>query len=326
MLSLSDSSIGVCFIVDGNKRLIGLVTDGDIRRALLEGYSLDSKILPFTQTKFLAVYQKASRAEVLDLMKARFIEQIPVLDESGEVVGVHLLRQMLGAQEKSNAAVIMAGGRGERLKPLTDSIPKPMVRVAGRPILERIVLHLVGFGIRQIYISVNYLAHIIEDHFGNGQNYGCHIEYLREETPMGTGGPLSLLSTRFDSPLLVLNGDLITQANLDDMLALHSIENNMITIGIREFTQQVPFGCLELENGIVKSIVEKPLISKTINAGIYAFSPEVLGSIPKNASFPITSLIEKSLVEGLRVGVFPLDEDWIDVGRPEELYKARGKN
>ena len=324
MQSLSKSSMGICLIVDKDKKLTGILTDGDIRRALLNGASLNSHLLPHIQRSFLSVSKHVSRSEVLDLMKARSIEQVPVLSDSGKVIGVHLLRQILGAHEKPNAAVIVAGGRGERLKPLTDIIPKPMVRVAGRPILERIVLHLVGYGIRKIFISVNYLASMIEDHFGNGQNYGCQIEYLREETPLGTGGPLSLLPRGIESPTLVLNGDLITQANLDAMLNLHSIEKNMITVGTREFTHQVPFGCLEVEYGEVKAIVEKPIMSRTINAGIYAFSPEVLGSITKNSSFPITSLIEKSLVEGHRVGVFPVDEEWIDVGRPEELNKARG--
>ncbi len=324
MQSLSKSCMRICLIIDNNKKLTGILTDGDIRRALLNGASLNSGLLPYIQRSFLAVSKDVSRSEVLDLMKARFIEQVPVLSESGEVLGVHLLRQMLGAHDKPNAAVIMAGGRGERLKPLTDTIPKPMVRVAGRPILERIILHLVGYGIRKIFISVNYLASMIEDYFGNGQNYGCHIEYLREESPLGTGGPLSLLPRGMKMPTLVLNGDLITQANLDAMLNLHSIEKNMITVGTREFTHQVPFGCLEVEYGEVKAIVEKPIMSRTINAGIYAFSPDVLDAIPPQSSFPITALIEKSIFDGHRVGAFPVDEDWIDVGRPEELSKARG--
>ncbi len=324
MLSLSDSCVGASLVVNAEFKLLGIVTDGDIRRAILSGAALADNILPFMQAEFLSVPVEAPRAEVLDLMKSRFIEQVPVLDKNGKVVGIHFLRQMLGSVEKPNLAVIMAGGRGERLKPLTDKVPKPMVRVAGRPILERIVLHLVGQGIRKIYISVNYLAEQIEMHFKNGHNFGCEIQYLREDAPLGTGGSLSLINEQINAPFIVLNGDLITQANFDEMLNKHHLENNYITLGIREYTQNIPFGCVEIDSGRVKSITEKPVLSKIINAGIYIFSPDNLKNIPPNSFFPITGLIERALESGQRVGVFPVDEEWADIGRPEELHKARG--
>jgi hypothetical protein len=193
MQAIDRGACEIAFVVDASEKLLGTVTDGDVRRALLAGATLEDPVGPVMNRRFTAVDENASRAEVLDLMKARTLGQVPVTDSQGRLVGLHLLREMLGREEKPNWAVVMAGGRGERLRPLTDSIPKPMVCVAGRPILERIVLHLVGQGIRRIFLAVNYMADVIEDHFGDGRSFGCGIQYLREVRPLGTGGALALL-------------------------------------------------------------------------------------------------------------------------------------
>jgi dTDP-glucose pyrophosphorylase/predicted transcriptional regulator len=315
---------GIALVVENDLRLLGTVTDGDIRRAILSGSPLDSRISEHMQRNFIPVGLAAGRAEVLDLMRARSIEHIPIVDLKGKLVGLHVMREIIGAVTRSNWAVIMAGGRGERLRPLTEKVPKPMLRVAGRPILERILLHLVGYGIREIFISVNYMCEIIEGHFRDGSAFGCNIRYLHEDKPLGTAGALSLLPEIPLNPVLVMNGDLITQADIDAMLKIHSCEANAITVGVREFSQQVPFGCIELRNGMVHSIVEKPVISKIINAGIYVLSPDVFRIIPKKTNYLMTTLLEESLNLGHRVGVYPVEEEWVDVGRHEELLKARG--
>jgi dTDP-glucose pyrophosphorylase len=324
MHALNRGAIGIALVVDSNQCLVGTVTDGDIRRAILSGSPLDSRINLHMQRNFIPVGLAAGRAEVLDLMRARSIEHIPIVDLKGKLVGLHVMREIIGAVTRSNWAVIMAGGRGERLRPLTEKVPKPMLRVAGRPILERIVLHLVGYGIREIFLSVNYMSEMIEGHFGDGSAFGCKIRYLHEDQPLGTAGALSLLPEIPLNPVLVMNGDLITQADIDAMLKIHSSEANAITVGVREFSQQVPFGCIELRNGMVHSIVEKPVISKIINAGIYVLSPDVFRTIPKKTNYPMTTLLEESLNLGHRVGVYPVEEEWVDVGRHEELLKARG--
>jgi dTDP-glucose pyrophosphorylase len=324
MHSISLGAIGIALVVDGAQCLMGTVTDGDIRRAILSGSPLDSRISEHMQRNFTPVGVAAGRVEVLDLMRARSIEHIPIVDLKGKLVGLHVMREIIGAVTRSNCAVIMAGGRGERLRPLTEKVPKPMLLVAGRPILERIVLHLVGYGIREIFLSVNYMSEMIVGHFGDGSAFGCKIRYLHEDQPLGTAGALSLLPEIPLNPVLVMNGDLITQADIDAMLKIHSSEAHAITVGVREFSQQVPFGCIELQNGMVHSIVEKPVITKIINAGIYVLSPRVFQHIPKKTNYPMTTLLEEALNLGRRVGVYPVEEEWVDVGRHEELLKARG--
>ena len=218
----------------------------------------------------------------------------------------------------------MAGGRGERLRPLTDALPKPMVRVAGRPILERIVLHLVGFGIRRIFLSVNYLAEVIEQHFGDGAAYGCSIEYLRKRQPLGTGGSLSLLPERPSDPLLVLNGDLVTQFNVAGMLDIHAQAGHAITMGVREYSHAVPYAVLDVAGGRITRISEKPDISWPVNAGIYVLSPSLLDRIPRDVPYMVPALIETCLEKGECVGAFWIEDDWLDVGRQRELRQARG--
>src|SRR5512146_1905804 len=181
MIALEKGSLEVALMIDESGRLVGIMTDGDIRRALIRGSSVDDRVADHMQRNFVSVGPRAGRAEVIDLMQARFIQQIPVVDGDGKLAGLHLLRDVIGAPERSNWAVIMAGGRGARLAPLTDLLPKPMLRVAGRPILERIVLHCVSQGVRRIFVAINYLGHVIRDHFGDGSRFGVRIEYLAED-------------------------------------------------------------------------------------------------------------------------------------------------
>jgi NDP-sugar pyrophosphorylase family protein len=216
----------------------------------------------------------------------------------------------------------MAGGRGTRLGPVTENIPKPMVRVAGRPILERLILHLVGFGIRRIFLSVNYLADVISGHFGDGAKFGCRIEYLRESEPLGTGGALSLLKEKPASPLIVLNGDLVTQVNLADMLDFHGRGRYAATMGVRQYTHQVPFGCVELQGDRVVGLEEKPILDRCVNAGVYVLEPSLLARVPKSA-YPITALFEDCLAKKEPVGAFEIREDWIDVGHRDQLKQAQ---
>jgi dTDP-glucose pyrophosphorylase len=323
MFGLGRGAAGIVLVVDGNQRLVGTVTDGDIRRALLDGATLGSPVQAHMQRKFTAVSTAAPRAEVLDLMRARRIEQVPIVDADGKLVGLHVLREIIGSVERPNWAVIMAGGRGERLRPLTDRLPKPMIRVAGKPILERIVLHLVGFGIRDIYISVNYLGEVIRTHFGDGSAFGCRIHYLTEDKPLGTGGALSMLPETPRHPLLVMNGDLITQVDLGAMLQFHQQGGYKITVAVEEYAHTVPFGCLEVDGDRVARLEEKPVLSRLINAGIYALSPEVLARVPRDKAFPITALIEQSVAVGDSVGAFRIKDDWLDVGRPDQLKQAQ---
>jgi dTDP-glucose pyrophosphorylase len=324
MLAIQQGNMGIAFILDERQRLVGTMTDGDVRRALLQGKSMGDPLLPHVQTRFTSVLPGVSRAEVLDLMQARGISQIPIVDGEGELKSVHLLREIVGAMERPNWAVVMAGGQGVRLRPITEHLPKPMIRVAGRPILERIVLHLVGYGFREIFLSVNYLAHLIEEHFGDGDRFGCRIHYLREEKAMGTCGALALLPDRPSHPVLVMNGDLVTQVKLDGLLNYHEAGEFAATIGVRRYYHRVPYGCLCLAgNGTVVSLEEKPLLERWVNAGVYLLSPGVIETVPREY-FLMTSLLEGLIKDGRTLGAFEIEEDWIDVGQGEQLTMARG--
>ena len=323
---LDRESLEIALVVGSDGKLLGTLTDGDIRRAILSGVSLESVASKFMQRRFTAVGPQTSRAEVLDLMRAIILQQIPIVDEAGRLVGLHLLREILGASQRPNWAVVMAGGRGERLRPITDLLPKPMVKVAGRPILERIVLHLVGFGIRRIFISVNYMGDVIVRHFKNGDDLGCGIEYLKEAKPLGTGGALSLLPEKPDCPFLMVNGDLLTHFNVEKMLAFHSEGGFKATVGAQEYIHTVPYGVIEREGDRITGVREKPTQTWLANAGIYVIGPDLVERVPKDTYFPLPALVEECLDRGESIGVFPIKEDWIDVGHPKELQRARGEN
>ncbi|MGE3991814.1 nucleotidyltransferase family protein [Pseudorhodoplanes sp.] len=311
-------------VCDSSDRIVGLISDGDVRRALLSGRTLDMPASDVMTRDFFTVAPEIDRASVLDVMMARSFPYVPVLDHDGRLIAVHFLRDLMGATRKPNVAVVMAGGRGTRLRPVTEAIPKPMIEVAGRPMLERIVLHLVGHGIQTIYIAVNFMADVIERHFGDGRALGCRIEYLRETTPLGTGGALALLPERPAHPFLVLNADLVSRANLTAMLDAHMQRQHAATIGVGPYQVQIPFGTVREQGGRLLSIAEKPTLDFLINRGIYVLDPSALDHVPHQRDFPITDLFEALLAARKNVGVFNFDDPWIDVGHFEDLRRAQG--
>lgn len=326
MRTLEEGMVRIAVVVDDNQRMVGLLTDGNIRRALLGGDPVTAPLAPYVQRNFVSVGPQAGRAEVLELMQARTIEQIPIIDDQKRLRGLHLLHEILGASPRLNWAVVLAGGQGSRLRPLTVGVPKPMLKVAGRPILERIILHLVGFGIQRVFISVNYLADVIRDYFGSGERFGCRIEYLEEEQPLGTGGCLSLLPESPTVPLLVLNGDLVTQFDANKLFDYHRSGRFALTVGTREHQYTVPFGVLDSDGGVVRAIQEKPTLSWETNAGIYVVSPELCRRVPKDRVFHMPALVDDCLARNEAVGAYRIEEDWIDVGRVKDLSRARGDN
>ncbi len=324
MMAIERGASEIALVVNDKESMVGTLTDGDVRRALLSGAALDSPLEPWQQKKFKYVRQGAGRAEVMDLMKALTISQVPELDDKGRVLALHRLVDTVGHPARPNCAVIMAGGKGTRLGALTQNLPKPMIHVAGRPILERLVLHVVSSGIRHIYLSINYLGHMVEEHFGDGSRFGCKIEYLRERKPLGTGGALGILPVLPEHPIVVMNGDVVTQADLGAMLRFHDSMGYKATMGVREYTHSIPFGCVEVGyQGQLHGIVEKPTIRQDINAGIYVISPSLLTIIPQDRDYPITHLFAYCLDDGAKVGAFRITDDWIDVGQPEQLRQAR---
>ena len=325
MVAIDRGACGIALVLDEAGKLLGIMTDGDIRRAVLAGAALQDSVKPHVMRTYKSVSPDVGRSEVLDLMRTHHLSQIPIVDEQGKLVGLHLLREIIGAVERPNWAVIMAGGRGERLRPLTDSLPKPMIKVAGRPILERIVLHLLGFGIRRIFLAVNYLSGVVEEHFCDGTRFGCRIDYLRESQPLGTGGALSLLTEKPEDPLLVLNGDLLTEFDVGSMIAFHVQGGYAATMGVHDYVQSVPFGVLDIAEGRILGIREKPTMTYPTNAGIYVLNPALLERVPRDTTYTIPALIEDCVARGEPVGAFRIEDDWLDVGRPQELRRARGE-
>ena len=325
MAAIDAGASGIVMIIGENDQLEGLMTDGDIRRLLLAGAEMNSSITPGINHNYTSVSPEVPRADVLDMMNARGIEQIPIVDKNKKLVGIHSISSIVAKDTLPNWTIIMAGGQGTRLGKLTEDTPKPMLKVAGRPILERIILHLVGSGIRKIYLAVNYLSHIIEDHFGDGSEFGCEIHYLHEDTPLGSGGALALLDEKPEHPLIVMNGDLVTDFHVRRMLDYHSRGGYLATMGLNYYSHQVPFGCVSIDSGAIKALKEKPLLNELINCGIYTLSPELLDRI-KPEFFPITNLFEDCLQKGEPLGGYIIKEEWADIGLPEELSTAQGKS
>lgn len=325
METIQRAGAGIALAINDDLQLIGTISDGDIRNALLQGYSLNSPVLPHINQHCFSVHTSVSRAEILDIMHARWFEQVPVVDEQNRVIGLHLLHDIVGRESRPNWAIVMAGGKGTRLRPLTETVPKPMIKVAGRPILERIILHLVSYGIQKIFISVNYLSDIIEDYFQDGAAYGIEVEYIRENMALGSGGSLSLLPEIPKHPMLVMNGDLIIDTNYAEMLNFHMENRFYATMGVYPYFHEVPYGCVETEGNRLVSIEEKPVLEKQVNAGVYVLSPEAIASIPEKTAFPITTLFEDAINKNLSCGTFSIEKEWLDIGTPQQLRTARGE-
>lgn len=321
--TIDQGSLQVALSCDDQGVLRGLLTDGNIRRALLAGASLESSVEPYLRRDFIHLSPTDSRAAALDLMQSLRIKHVPILAQDRRLVGLHLIDYLVSPALLPNQAFVLAGGQGRRLRPYTEHLPKPMLKVAGRPILERLVLHLAGHGIRRITLATGYLAHLVEEHFQDGRRFGCEISYLREETPLGTAGPLGLLRPRPVDPLLVLNGDLVTQFDVQQMLTRHQAEGNHLTVGVKVYSHQVPFGCVTVQDGRVQSVEEKPSLVRLVNAGIYVLQPEVVAAIAERQPLQMPDLIGQLLEQGRPVGAFELTDDWIDVGLKENLEKAR---
>ncbi len=329
MRAIDVGAVEIALVVDDARVLLGTLTDGDIRRALLGGASLQDPVLPYARADFTSLGVEADRAWALDLMISRDLAQIPVVDTTGHLVGLHLLRDIVGRPTRPETAVIMAGGKGTRLHPLTETIPKPMLKVAGRPILERIVLHLVGAGITHIHLAVNYRADQIEDWFGDGTDFGCRITYLHEQTdhPLGTAGALSLLPEEVlcgSHPVLVMNGDVVTSFDPVLLLDRHRFNAPLATVGATRYSHHVPFGVLHVKDAELVGVAEKPEVTWRVSAGINVLSPEALRQVPADVRYDMTQLIEACGERG-SVLVHMLDEEWIDIGRNDDLRLARGE-
>lgn len=317
-------------VVDDDDRVVGTLTDGDVRRALLAGGGLDMPVGIAMHREPLTATDGSPDGYLLDLLRSKNVVALPLVDNCGRFLRlVHLTD--LGAIEGACGpggdgfafAVIMAGGEGVRLRPLTQSVPKPMVDVGGVPMLERQVRRLALAGIKRVFLAVNYLGEIIERHFEDGRSFGVRIEYLREREKLGTAGALSLLPERPEGPILVMNGDIVTTSDFGSLLAFHRSYEAHITVAAVDYRVNIPYGVLRSEGPLVTELTEKPSQRFLCNAGIYAIAPQCLGLIEAGRACDITDLIDTCLKLRHPVAVFPVHEYWSDIGTPDDLEKAR---
>lgn len=322
MKAIDRTGLEVALVCDAGRTLLSVVTDGDIRRRLIGGGSLSDPIRDVGCKSYTSVSATTDRSEALRIMIEHGFKCVPVVDGARRLLDLHTLTLALGGHRSQSWAVVMAGGKGERLGDLTHAIPKPMLPVGDRPILERLINLLVSHGFQRIFISVNYLSKMIKDHFGDGSRFHCRIDYLDEDQPLGTGGALTLLPEKPRHPLLVMNGDLVTNINLSHMMEYHREHRFAATMALREHTVKVPFGVVEFSNGVVEKLREKPSLHYHINAGIYILEPAVIELIKPACLYPITNLLEECLMTGRPLGAYPIHQNWSDVGLPEEYRNA----
>jgi dTDP-glucose pyrophosphorylase len=312
----------IALVADREDRLLGVVTDGDVRRAILKGVPLTSAVNGVMNPSPVTVSQGTCADEQLAVMRRQSVHQLPIVNGGNLLVGLVLIDDLIGAAEKPNWVVLMAGGLGSRLRPLTESMPKPMLVVRGRPILEGILENLVNEGFRRFFISVNYRADMIIKHFGDGSSWGIEINYLREEARLGTAGALALLPAAPGYPLIVMNGDLLTRASVSSLLEFHAAQGAAATMAVREYELQVPYGVVRTSGAQITAVEEKPVQKFFINAGIYALSPEALAHIPRDAAFDMPTLFARLHAAGALTSAFPLHDFWLDIGRLEDYVQA----
>ena len=312
----------VALVVSRDGHLLGTVTDGDVRRALLRGQELDGPVRQAMPSEFRSLPVTATARDALKLMRAHSLHQVPVVDQSGRVAGIYVMDALDTPDSLPNTVVIMAGGEGLRLRPLTNDTPKALLPVGDRPILEIILNQCAEAGFSKFVISVNYLKERIKSFAGDGSRFGVDITYVEEDEPSGTAGSLSLLKGLGDEPLIVMNGDVLTRVNFRDLLRSHLQVGAHATVCARRHETPVPFGILHMEGVDIVAIDEKPVFSHLVNAGIYVLQPSILDLIPPSTYLNMTELLNLALNRGRRVCAFPLHEYWLDIGLPETLMRA----
>lgn len=319
---------GIALVTEAGGRLRGTITDGDIRRAILAHQDMETPIQAFLDARVTLPSEPVTAAvgtdpaTLLALMSSQSIRQVPLLDEAGCVVDLAVLEDLLPISGPGMRAVIMAGGFGTRLMPLTEDLPKPMLPVGGRPLMEHIIEQLQQAGIRHVNVSTHYKPKTIIEHFGDGQAFGVDLKYVNEDRPLGTAGALGLMSTPTERQL-VINGDILTQVDFRAMLEFHQDNAAEMTVAVRHYEMQVPYGVIECDGARVTHLKEKPLVSFLVNAGVYLLEPSVHQFIHNGESLNMTDLIRRLLDAGRSVISFPIREYWLDVGQHDDYARAR---
>jgi len=322
---IDQGTMRITIVVDDNKKLLGTLNDGDIRRAILNGYTLDTKVDKIYYKTPTVAHITDTRDAIISKAIKNKVYQIPIVDDDDKLVDVEDLATLLTHTNRKNKVILMAGGLGTRLAPLTNDTPKPLLKVGTKPILQTIIENFAGYGFTDIVISVNYKSEMIKEYFKDGSEFGVNIEYIQEDKRLGTAGALSLLKEIPNEPFFVMNGDLLTNVNFENLLDFHSFGKGDATMCVREFQYQVPYGVVETSNDKIVSITEKPINRFFVNAGIYLLSPKVLKFIPKDTFYDMPTLFEKLIEHNKEVLSFPIHEYWLDIGQHNDFIQANNE-
>ena len=322
--ALNLSGLRIALVVDKKQKLLGVITDGDIRRAILKNINLDEIVNKIMNISPTIANINDSKHYISMLMQQKNLVVLPLLDNYEKVVGVEIIDNIIKPPVLDNLVVLMAGGLGSRLLPLTEKCPKPLLKINEKPILEIILENFIEYGFKNFFISVNYKSHMIKKYFGNGSVWGVNIKYLTEEKPLGTAGAISLLPTLPTKPLIVMNSDIITRINFQRLIDFHLENKVKATMCVRKYQQQVPYGVVKVEKEKLINIVEKPMEHYLVNAGIYVLSPDVIKHI-KNTYFDMPKLFNKLIENQIPTAAFPVYEYWLDIGIIDEFKKANNE-
>lgn len=322
--TLDRGALRIAIVADEQRRLLGTITDGDVRRALLKQFPLNIAVRKVMCATPQTAHRDWSRERRLAVMESMQLLHLPVVDADGQIVDLDTLHGLLGKRLLDNPVFLMAGGFGTRLHPLTDECPKPLLRVGDKPILELILESFIKEGFHRFFISTHYLSEMIKEHFGDGRRWGVSIRYVHEDEPLGTAGALGLLPLdEIDEPMFLMNGDLITAINFRGLLDFHKKHAGIATMCVREYEYQVPYGVVESHEHRIRSMIEKPIQKFFINAGIYLLSTELVKSVPPGIRIDMPTLLTQAIATGKEVSMFPLHEYWLDIGKIDDFKRAQ---
>jgi dTDP-glucose pyrophosphorylase len=324
MQALDSAALRIAVVCDKEQKLLGTVTDGDIRRGLLTDCDMKDSVARVMNNQPLTAKSVDNRLQRLKVMDEYDLLALPIVDDLNRLVDLQTLHQVMQPQKLDNPVFIMAGGFGTRLQPLTDHCPKPMLRVGDKPMLEHLINQFISFGFHDFFISTHYLPEIIHEHFGDGSKWNVSIQYVYEDNPLGTGGALGLLpKNRPNLPLIMMNGDVLTKLNYAELLRHHEENEFDATLCVREDEHRVPFGVIETENQLITDMVEKPTYRYKINTGIYVLNPEIVDSVMIDQRIDMPTLLEQQRANNKRIGTYTSYDYWLDIGQMKDYQKAQ---
>jgi len=319
---IDTAALQVALVVNEQQQLLGIVTDGDIRRGLLKHIDLNEPVKTIMNKNPTVVTVDEPRQQILAIMRAKKLYHLPIIDDQGKIINLETIDDIIQSPILKNWVVLMAGGLGTRLRPLTNECPKPLLKISEKPILEIILENFIEYGFKNFFISVNYKSHMIKEHFGNGSKWGINIRYLEEQKPLGTAGALSLLPKSPKEPLIIMNGDIMTRINFQNLLDFHIEHKAKATLCVRKYQHQIPYGVVKTEQQKLITIEEKPTENYFVNAGVYIINPEIIKDIPTETNFDMPNLFKQLIEKEEITAAFPVHEYWLDIGRMDDFERA----